>query len=844
MMQHLLEAGADPNIRHNRTEISLLEAAMGTPVSNAWASFPPKPKLPVLKLLLQHGANPNQLSIRKPSYSLLQVALQEKLVPCVKLLLASGAHFDSVNALGPILLEAPEILPMLLAAGMQPDPPDSQARQTFLMEAAERGSLKAVDLLLKAGADVNRRDKGGFTALHKAVLSNHLSIVQRLLQEKNILVDTFERGLFGEEKRFRPLTSALKNGNREITQLLLDHGANPSQIKPDEGFSPIYIAAHTNPTHRKTLIKMLLHRGASWMEKGENEPIDLAIQLVQNKAALEAFLEEGLDPDAALPDGQTLLHHAITRHVPEIVKVLLAYGADPNRLDNHEHFPLYKACQSGNTESIAYLLKAGASLQMKTRLGTTPIHSVLNSANPRSLSLLIKHGASLQPYDFTENVLLARAVEKGDPKSIKYLLLLGALPNLEESFWEKLAINHEKWRTLPSILSALRAAGYESERLKAHQSILELGKALKKGDPVAFWQQWQAKAEQIPAVYLKELFWQVEFNHPVDLGRQLLPELLALLQPFAQKVNRNPSDLSYATAAITRLYNFLGERINSLDPLAYHTWGQVGALGMGFSRWKFDAMTLYKGQGPRQEKSLLEQSGLFHPTPPRVDDALYHGGFIHRNEETGVTVELRRAYVVVSHPSLGTLAVRNSSHHFGRDLLPGPAYFSPSPMRNPPLDPTKLTSPNTLFMSVLGTTLNANADAQHANHTNIQKLFEEFYQVMDRYVAWKCQVQAGVLPPGMKAMMKLALASAEHNGQASAFGKLKPTRLAWVHPYELPNVLHALDLSDPPVQTEVRQVLNVLNAPADRRPPMPPIPHLQAFLEKGLSQGLELILTE
>ncbi len=840
LMQHLLEAGADPNIRHTRRDMSLLEAAMGIPTApKAWNDPLPKPDLPVFQLLLHHGANPNQSSNTKPSHSLLQVAAQEGVTSCVELLLAYGAHFPEHPEFLPwssgSVLD-PEILPLLLAAGMSPN---LHVGHSFLMEAAQRGNLKAVDLLLKAGANVNQRDVNGFTALHKAVLSEHPPIVQRLLQEKAILVDTFDWD------HLRPLTSALKKGNLEITQLLLAHGANPSQIRTHENISPISIAAETNAFHhRKALVKLLLRNGASRMEKSEKGSIPLAIQLVGNVPALEALLEEGLDPETALPDGQTLLHLAITKQRSESVKLLLAYGADPNRLDNNGHFPLYKACQTGSLQSVTYLLKAGASLQMKTRLGTTPIHAALNSTNSGNLSLLMKHGAALQPYDFKENALLARAVERDYPQTIQHVLLLGVIPNLEEAFWQKLETSHERWRNLPSILSALQAAGYDSERVRKHQDILKLGHALKKGDPVAFWQQWQTQADQIPAIYLKELFWQVEYTHPVPLGRKLLPELLAILQPYAQKVNRNPSDLSFATAAITRLYNFLGAHINKLDPAAYNTWLQVGAMGMGFSRWKFDAMTLYKGQGPRQEKSLLEQSGLFQPVPPRTSDAVYHRGYLHRDEETGLTVELRRAYMVVSHPSLGTLVVRNSSHHFGRDLLEEPAYYSPHGLAGELLNPNNLDPPVTRFMSVLGTQLNASTEAQQTHHDKINGLFEQFNQVMESYVAWKCQVQNGILPPGMTTLMKLALSSAEHNGQASAFGKLKPTRLAWVHPYALPNILHALDLSDPQVQTEVRQLLNLLNTPPDRRPPMPKIPQLQAFLKKGLSQGLELILTE
>ncbi len=54
--------------------------------------------------------------------------------------------------------------------------------ETPLMRAAERGNLKAVDVLLKAGAKVNMQDKDGKTALMEAADDGHNAVVQRLIE--------------------------------------------------------------------------------------------------------------------------------------------------------------------------------------------------------------------------------------------------------------------------------------------------------------------------------------------------------------------------------------------------------------------------------------------------------------------------------------------------------------------------------------------------------------------------------------------------------------------------------------------------------------------------------------
>lgn len=52
---------------------------------------------------------------------------------------------------------------------------------TPLFHAAARGDTRAVKLLLEAGADVNHGQSSGFTALFAAVLGGHLTTAQVLL---------------------------------------------------------------------------------------------------------------------------------------------------------------------------------------------------------------------------------------------------------------------------------------------------------------------------------------------------------------------------------------------------------------------------------------------------------------------------------------------------------------------------------------------------------------------------------------------------------------------------------------------------------------------------------------
>ena len=50
-----------------------------------------------------------------------------------------------------------------------------------MMNAVQSNKLNALQLLIKAGADVNAQDNRGFTALHRAAEMGHLEIAKELL---------------------------------------------------------------------------------------------------------------------------------------------------------------------------------------------------------------------------------------------------------------------------------------------------------------------------------------------------------------------------------------------------------------------------------------------------------------------------------------------------------------------------------------------------------------------------------------------------------------------------------------------------------------------------------------
>lgn len=112
----------------------------------------------------------------------------------VRALLLLGADPNSVDNHGSYVLheavkrpDACECVDALLEAHANIERCDD-AGWSAIQLAAEAGSLKAIDSLIKAGADVNSTERSfGRTALHIAVEGGHIDVVRHFLEKVNLL---------------------------------------------------------------------------------------------------------------------------------------------------------------------------------------------------------------------------------------------------------------------------------------------------------------------------------------------------------------------------------------------------------------------------------------------------------------------------------------------------------------------------------------------------------------------------------------------------------------------------------------------------------------------------------
>ena len=169
---------------------------------------------------------------------------------------------------------------------------------------------------------------------------------------------------------------------------------------------------------RFPLLMMLLLVGAAHAQNAD----DLAIAVASNNPAqVQAALDAGVDVNANLGQGRTPLITAVMMAKPDMVRFLLAHGADPNGQADDGAI--------GNALSAAFFASPGMAI---TRRGDEDFIQERRGPALECLKLV----AAARP-DF--DVLVSRgptrlsplmiAAEAGVPDAVKILLEAGASPN-------------------------------------------------------------------------------------------------------------------------------------------------------------------------------------------------------------------------------------------------------------------------------------------------------------------------------------------------------------------------------------------------------------------------------
>lgn len=325
---------------------------------------------------------------------------------CGTLLHLAIANFDNTNegaqALVTLLLESN--FPKALI-----DKPNTNLK-TALELAIANDDTEIVTLLLNAGADINRQLKNnsftpplyGYTPLHYAIKRQNKRMVTLLLQQGALTTPVYDF-------QHTTLQAALDTENITIiTQVLNAKDLAINQINSYENTALNYFinphasnrSAHNyrNKTNQEDILTLLLNIpniDVNLANHGGCTPLWNAIHY-RNLIFVEKLLEKGANANGTLPDGEPLLHYAITREKSGLSKLLLTYGVNTNTLYNdpeHGNTALQWAVAVGNEEAITLLLEKGAQIDPPTILHRLAKAGTMGRVSTQIVETLLKHGA-------------------------------------------------------------------------------------------------------------------------------------------------------------------------------------------------------------------------------------------------------------------------------------------------------------------------------------------------------------------------------------------------------------------------------------------------------------------
>ncbi|WP_455198591.1 ankyrin repeat domain-containing protein [Kaarinaea lacus] len=219
----------------------------------------------------------------------------------------------------------------------------SREYNTELMSAAKNGDVIGVQKIIDRGADVNQQSNKGKTALMFAASEGHRDVAQ-------LLIDHGAKVNIADHYGTTALIVGSTAGKHDIVELLLKHGANPD-ARDQSGSAPLVNAVYFGHTRTVQLLLPKLDK----LSNQDGEELLLLASGLGHADIVRSMIDFGINANARGLKQRTALMAAVNFDKPEVVKVLLSKGADPQAKDVDGNTAFSVARDKGYTEILNLL---------------------------------------------------------------------------------------------------------------------------------------------------------------------------------------------------------------------------------------------------------------------------------------------------------------------------------------------------------------------------------------------------------------------------------------------------------------------------------------------------------
>ncbi len=275
---------------------------------------------------------------------------------------------------------------------------DEHYNYSALLLAANGNSPEIVKILIDAGANINAKNGGGWTALMIAV--NKPEIAKMLINtgaDVNASIEGWGR------------TPLMMADTLEVVQALIQAGANVNAKDEISEETALFKA------NKPEIIRALVKAGADVNVRnawgGRTALMSAVTSDTPKIDVIKALAEVGIDVNAKDEMGDTALMHAVIADKPniDVIKALIDVGSNINEKDGaFERTALMKA---ENVDVIRMLVHAGANINARDMMGSTAlmIAATADEPNMEVIKTLIELGSNVNAKDYlTGNTILAK----------------------------------------------------------------------------------------------------------------------------------------------------------------------------------------------------------------------------------------------------------------------------------------------------------------------------------------------------------------------------------------------------------------------------------------------------